>query len=477
MDQLSLPHIIASAFLVIIGLLSVFLAPNRAITVIVAITSMTGYLRRLFMSYFAFTPLDPLVLIGFVIMLGYFISAVSRQQFASDNRLGKAVVALGIVLFLQMFNPLQGSPVVGIYGGLIFFGLFGAYQLGRSTSDNNTIERLAKMLIGVALLAGVYGMYQTFFGFSSIEKEWIYRQKLEAALGGIRVFSFFCSFSEYVQVLAVGSVICFAKMLKGNRSLIPIWLFLLACIVASSSRSSILSASFVHLVLWAIQGKDRRSWWPRLALALVLLPFLLTSGLSIAKDSSKDTALEKLVAHQEEGISDPLNDKKSTGSVHLELISNGFLSPLTHPLGTGTGSLTVAAGKFKSSSDAVAVGSEGDISDMFIMTGVMGGPLYVFIIGLTLWRVLEHWRRERQESILITLAVLLVLIGWWTANAHYMLPLVAWFFVGSVERREKLWLQMQLNDRLLKRKRAASAEISVIPSMPSSPAISPVAPR
>jgi hypothetical protein len=464
MDQLSLPHIIASAFLVIVGWLFVFLAPNRAIMVVVGITSAIGYLRRLFMSYFVFTPLDPLVLVGFVIMLGYFISAILRRQFVSDNRLGKAVIALGVVLFLQMFNPLQGSIIVGVYGGLIFFGLFGAYQLGRTTGDNNTIGRVSKTLIMIALLAGLYGMYQTFFGLSTIEKEWIFRQKLEGALGGIRVFSFFCSFSEYVQVLTVGCVICFAKILKGSRSLVPIWLFMLACIIASSSRTGVSMTAFTHVALWAIQGKDKRSWWPRLAVTLLVLPFVVLNGLSIAKESSKNTALEKLVAHQEAGLSDPLNDKTSTGGDHLMLVANGFLSPFTKPLGTGTGSLTVAAGKFKGSEDASTAGSEGDISDMFITTGFMGGPLYVFIIGLTFWRLLEHWRRERQESILITFGVLLVLIGWWTANAHYAMPIVAWFLIGSVERREKLWLQMQLNDRLLKRKRAASSEMITVHS-------------
>jgi hypothetical protein len=468
MDQLSLPHLIASAFLIIIGLLSVFLAPNRAMMVVIVITSATGYLRRLFMSYFVFTPLDPLVLVGFVIMLGYFISALLRRQFASDNRLGKAVIALGVVLFLQMFNPLQGSsPIVGIYGGLIFFGLFGAYQLGRNAGDNNTIGRMAKTLIVIAVLTGLYGMYQTFFGFSAIEKEWIYRQKLEAALGGIRVFSFYCSFSEYVQVLMVGCVICFAKILKGSRSLIPIWLFLLACIIASSSRTGVSMTSLTHVALWAIQGKDKRSWWPRLAITLLILPFVVLNGLSIAKESSKNTALEKLVAHQEAGLSDPLNDKSSTGGSHLMLVTNGFLSPLTRPLGMGTGSLTVAAGKFKASSEAGTASSEGDVSDMFITTGFMGGPLYVFIIGLTFWRVLEHWRRERHESILITFGVLLVLIGWWTANAHYMMPLVPWFLVGSVERREKLWLQMQINDRLLKRQKAATSNIAHMPNVPA----------
>jgi hypothetical protein len=463
MDQLSLPNLVASFFLIIIGMIMLYVSPRQAIRYVVLVTAAIGYIRRLFMFYFAFSPLDTLVLVGFLIMLAYLVTGVLRRQLASTNTLGKLVMALGVVLFLQMFNPLQGGFLVGAYGGLVFFGLLGSYQLGRIAGDNETINKVSKTLIGIAVLAGIYGMYQTFFGFSTIEKEWIYRQKLDLALGGLRVLSFFSSFSEYVQVLGIGAVICFVKILRGKRSLLPIWIFLLGCIIASSSRGTLLTAGLTHIILWAIQGKDKRSWWPRLAILLLLFPFILINGLSLAKDSTKNTALESLVSHQEAGLSDPLNSKKSTGGDHLKLVADGFVKTLTQPLGHGTGSLTVAAGKFKSSDDETTGGSEGDISDMFIITGFVGGVIYIGIIGVTFWRLMEHWHKERHESILVTLGVLISVFGWWTANAHYMIPMVVWFLVGSVERREKL-LQRSLLDKNKKRRQEITSTTLSLPT-------------
>ena len=463
MDQISSAHLIGSSFLVIIGLLIIFIFPKQSIIYVTVIMSFLGYIRRLFMSYFAFTPFDSLVVVGFTIMLMYFVSAILNRKFSSRNALGKAIIALGVVLFLEMFNPLQGGfPLVGIYGGLVFFGLLGAYQLGRTVGDKSALHSLSSVLIGLAVIAGAYGLYQIFFGFSSIEKEWIYRQKLAPQLGGMRVFSLFSSFSEYVQMMTVGAVICFVRILKGNRLLIPLLLFLIACIIASSSRSGILMTSFTLVILWAIQGKDRRTWWPRLTITLLILPFILINGLSFAKESSKNTMLERLVEHQADGISDPLNDKKSTGGGHVDLIVHGFQNVLTQPLGRGTGALTIAAGKFKLQDEELGYGSEGDISDMFITTGFIGGVIYSFIIVFTFIKLLEQWQRERQESTLMTLAVLIVTLGWWTSAAHYALPFVIWFLIGSVERRESIW-QLSLKEE--RKKRQQQAALATVPNL------------
>jgi hypothetical protein len=448
MDQLSYPHLIATAFFIIIGLLVVFLSPKNGLSFMILMTSSIGIIRRLFMSSFGFSLTDPLVLIGFVIMLSYFI-------------LGKAVVTLSVMLFMQIFNPLQGPITVGIYGGLIYFAYFGVYQLGRKVGENKVIENAGKLLVVISTLAAVYGLSQTFFGYSDIEKEWIYRQKLELMLGGIRALSFFCSFSEYVQYIAVGTVVCFVKILKGQRSLVPVWFFLLLCIVASSSRGTLLTTLLVHVVLWAIQGKERSSWWPRLAIAIAILPLIIVNGLSIAKETSKNTSLERLVEHQD-GLSDPLNEKKSTGLTHVNLTLSGLANAITQPLGRGTGALTTAAGKFKDSNDALTGGSEGDVGDMFITTGLIGGITYIVIISVTFLRLLKHWHRERQEAILLSLGILMVLFGWWTANAHYTLPMVVWFLIGATERRERLWEESVMQEKRDKRKKAIASTVPTL---------------
>ena len=118
------------------------LAPSGLLYGLVVWLVALGLVRRLFDTTAGATSHaglgDPLLLVEPVVMLVLVAVAFQRGAFRDRTRLANAVLALNVLEVVEVLNPLQGSPLVGV-GGLLFLlvPMLG-FWVGRSLVDDRT---------------------------------------------------------------------------------------------------------------------------------------------------------------------------------------------------------------------------------------------------------------------------------------------------------------------------------------------------
>ncbi len=137
-----------------------------------------------------------------------------------------------------------------------------------------------------------------------------------------------------------------------------------------------------------------------------------------------------LIQHQTEGFQNIGDEHKSTAIGHLQAIPAGIARSLKTPFGRGLGSTTNAAGKFGGQGDNTEI----DFSDAFLSMGIVGGCLYLVIIGNVLSSAIRHWRRARSVTVFVVLALLLVMFGRWLSGGQYSTAALCWFCIGGMDR-------------------------------------------
>ena len=426
----------ASLAMILFALVS--FAPMAGIPASLVYLAFVGGLKRAFIPIWGYTALDPLlVVIPFVVLLS-FMNRIIQRQVPLDTRYDKIMLALTLIMALEILNPFQGGLVVGLSGALFYIVPIMWYYVGRRVANDRLMRVFFVTFVVLAVMGGVYGLYQTWFGFSDVEQKWLDITKNENGLhlnAAVRVFSFFASFSEYCQMLVIAFVVCMAGVIRKNRPMIIVASFLFVCIVLSSSRGAVLGALLGLTVMWAVQGKNVRSWVPRLVVTGLVGILTIVVGLGqVANNTKLDAVTSDLVQHQASGLSDPFNDKKSTGGGHLSLIIGGISAGFRNPLGSGLGATTLAAGKFSSG----AAGTEADYSNMFVSLGLVGGLLYVYLMYYTLRSALMQWKKTRTFVSLVVLGVLVCELNVWLVSGHYAPLMFIWFSIGWLGRNELL---------------------------------------
>jgi hypothetical protein len=310
------------------------------------------------------------------------------------------------------------------------------YYVGRITGRGAVLDRLLRATVGIALCGAAYGLYQTWFGFSTGEKEWL-RLSGYAALsvgGTIRAFSFLTSAAEYASFVGMGIAVLYAAWLRGGRAaaLLPVPLLAVALFL-ESSRGPVVLTVVTCVVLWAVQGRTACTWLPRGLLALALAVAGLFWSLNQARQITFSEHTQSLAAHQTEGLLNPLDEKHSTATTHSAMFLNGFVESWKNPLGRGLGATTLAASKFGKGGDSTEV----DLSNVFVSAGVFGGLLYTAIIGAVLVTAFRHWRASRSFASLAVLGVLFFTLGHWLNGQQYASSMLIWFCIGALDRAQR----------------------------------------
>lgn len=433
-DSLSAPvHYGLAVVIFVMIWASMEMASSVGIVAMVCYLCFMGFVRRELIPSTGYLNNDPLTLISLFVSAVYFLRLLLRQKVPRDTVGARLVLYLLGLMFLEIFNPLQGGLQVGL-GGIIFYMVpFFWYFIGKVCGNRPLIVRVVTVFIILSVLAAFRGLYQTFFGLSDHENYWatITGATQSVTVRARRVFSFFLSFSEYVHVLCIGAALCWAYFLNRRFVFLVPFLALFLTVFLSSSRGGVISIFFVMVVLWAVQGRTYRSWMPRLVLALVLGVVGLTLGVEQVKDVQVGNAqAEDFVNHQLVGLSDPLG-KKSTGVGHLSMALEGVVSGFRVPMGTGLGSTTLAGAKFASTA---AGSTEIDVSNLFVSLGFVGGFLYIAVCVSMLITILRYWHDYRDGLALAVVAVMFVEYGQWLSGAHYLPSMFLWLSLGMLDR-------------------------------------------
>jgi hypothetical protein len=387
-----------------------------------------------------YSSLDALLLVAPITVLLFFINRMLRRDIPRNTRLSKLVFWFALLLFVEMFNPLQGSIMAGVVSALYYIIPVLWFYCGRSFGSKETLRALFNTIIFGSLLGVLYGMYQQFVGFTEVERQWLAITRNDVGLylaGAMRVFSFFPSFSEYVEFIVFGVILSLVYTLKRNRFMIVMYILFMAALILSSSRGALLTGVACSVLVWAVQGKTFKSWAPRLVIAGVIGLSALVFGLSSAKGASLDPTTEALVEHQARGLLAPLERKTSTGNDHVRQVFQAIGIGIRYPFGNGLGATTIAGGKVSGGDTGlrgVSIGAESDIGNTFISCGAVGGVLYLVLIGTAFWRAARRWYIERDEVSLATLILPFGGLNFWLLSAHYAGPMVIWFILGALDR-------------------------------------------
>ncbi len=379
-----------SMFLILVfSLIPIILAydfKNSIMGLLVFYTFM-GFFRRFFYTINPYIRFDPIYIIPDIFAFTLFVYLLILKKDEVFRKI-KASLAMKIfvificLMFLQMFNPLQGGPAVGIGGGKFwlipmlwfFFGML---------FDDSRLEKVFMLLLFLGFISALYGIKQGLWGFFGFENKWLYNvvniNKFSSLLvhSIIRPFSFFPSPQEYADFLMITLIISFtAFFFKRNRIFYSIvFLVILYAKILLAVRGTLFLSfvSFVFIVM--IISRRKRLVYLITGMGLffyIILANLIDYELVL---STMPVNFLRLYAHVFSGIVDPFS-RYSTIWARLMEFKNLPLIIVRYPFGVGIGATSLAGWKF----GGVYTGFEVSLVSLIAGASIFAGVLYIVVV-------------------------------------------------------------------------------------------------
>jgi hypothetical protein len=322
---------------------------------------------------------------------------------------------------------------VGFAGALFYLVPLLWFWIARAYATRELIELLSfRVLVGVGLLATVWGLYQTYFGLLPFEQAWVEHggyAALYIADEVIRAIGFFNSSAEYQRFLLVTATTLLAAWLaRRSKVALALPLVLIALFLAAA-RGPVVMFTGAAIVLWAITARSTLAWSGRFVIGAVALFGILVGSLMFLDTMAFGERVDPLVDRQVEGLLDPGNEDTSTAKGHLQMIADGLVAGVTKPAGQGLGITTIAAAKFGDGT----LNAEVDFANVMLALGIIGGVLYLAVIVTVLRTAIAWWKAERAAIALVTVGVVFVTFGGWLIGAEYAMAALVWFFIGAMD--------------------------------------------
>ncbi|MCZ8516477.1 hypothetical protein O9H85_29640 [Paenibacillus filicis] len=442
------PTKIRLLFFISISLIMVALSIRRPAWMLYGILiylPFMGFFRRALIPSSGWSSFDPLVILApsMVMLLGsYWVywTYLRRQGVPKekDTRLFKLVRWMIFIDMIQIVNPLQGSILTGL-GGVIFYvvPLFWMV-LTRMHFNARWISVIYGTVCTVGVVSALYGLKQIFYGFSSFENQWIDIANYAALMVSqteSRAFSFFTNGAEYTIYLVMAIVIAWVLLLRGTfiQKVIAIVILplLFYGMFLQSVRTPVILTAFSLSVLTIINAKKASTRW----FTAILMSVALVGAFSVI--TKLDTSSSALIAHQVNGLANPLDQQHSTALIHVQMFQSGIIQGLSMPIGRGLGVTTLAGMKLSNN----GASSEVDLSNMMISDGVIGGVIYALIILEALRLAFKEAKASSHG--LIILGILLATLGSWSIGGNYSASAIIWLSIGyldvlTLKRRREL---------------------------------------
>ncbi|MBD3347502.1 MAG: hypothetical protein GF401_20795 [Chitinivibrionales bacterium] len=266
-------------FVALILFYPVMRSPVFGVKALFIIVPFIPFIRRLYYLAFSRPKIDPLIMIGELIIafifLGLFFEFRERQKEQSDAFYMRLISLYFIYLLLRVFlfniTPTATALAKFKYYGpavlLFFIGMYYAEKIS-----------LLKFIWAVTIVLGVagtlYGIKQLYIGYSAAEKVWINSISFStlAIEGVVRPFSIFIApvtFADYLQLATIGILMYWFWGDKSHRilvfALVPLFFF---SVLITSVRSSWIGM-VASLMLWflVVNVKGRKK---RIAIILIM---------------------------------------------------------------------------------------------------------------------------------------------------------------------------------------------------------------
>jgi len=436
-------QIVAAALLLVIYLVSTLLRPSVGLAIISATLPFLGIFRRVLYQQ---SPVgfDPLLLVipiysAFLLLV---IGVSYREKLKSLMRksgTSRLLFILIIILALQIFNPLQGGLVVGVAGALFYLVPLSWYFIGQLFLTRQAVNNILTIFIVASIIAAAYGLMQTFVGFPGYDEYWLTHGgtayiALNVGGGAIRALGPTTSSAEYAALLAAG-ITCLWTLVVFRRQVLAILpaVVLSIALFLESTRTAIILTVVVCITLLVLRQKSK-------LVAVIVISVLCLVGAfayqyfshvvyAVGPDSS--SPIQRLVAHQVNGLAHPFDQSYSTGQGHFQELIGALGTSLHNPLGFGLGATTLSATKFGGNS----LSAELDIPNIFISGGLIAGFLYVAILYRTLHAGFTLAFRYKQLTDVLPLAVVAVTFGQILNGSYYSLMPFIWMFIAWIDCR------------------------------------------
>ena len=226
--------------------------PRAAALAVLFFLPFLGLVRRLLIFEVPWTGNDPLLLVGPVVALFLSLSALrpGGPPVVTDllSKLVLGIVALGV---LQVANPFALRRFLANLGGLIFLAVpLLWFFIGRVVADDASVSFRLQAVVVVALVVGLYGVFQTEWTpgerLPAWDQEWFEVAGYSAltvadsaeANNTVRAFSTFPRNGEYSNYLAIGFIVIFALALHRRFWPVLIAPFLAVAIFYSGGRAT-----------------------------------------------------------------------------------------------------------------------------------------------------------------------------------------------------------------------------------------------
>ncbi len=360
--------------LTVLGILC--LNPRRGVYILLVFLPFMYFLRRQVLHFQEYAQRDPILLFPPLVTIAIFLGFVifyNRLLYGYLRRSGllKATFALLALFTLQVFNPIQGSILVGAAGALwfiipmlwVFMGLL---------LEKRDIRRIFALIILIGAVTALYGVYQHYFGLSDVERYELESKGFFKSFGEQpRIMSTFAGLGDFSLYMATTGTLCFAYYWSERKN--PFFLLLLGltsfALLWTASRTSFLILAFGIISFLIVDSKHPRLVLVRGVTALVavaaLYSYLYTyTPLEVYEAHGSS---DPFVAHTVSGITHPTEEStfRKRISTWAYVVGPALLE---QPFGRGLGSTTTATVKF--------VGTKGFTTDSYFFEIIYGsGPL------------------------------------------------------------------------------------------------------
>jgi hypothetical protein len=400
---------------------------------------LMGDIRRIVAVAFGQPAQDLLLLVG--PLMAFVLAFPVLLKVRLRDNISKAMLLLLVVMAVEIFNPKQGGPAVGLSGAIFYIAPVLWFWVGRHVGSPSMVEKLIyRVIFPLALVAALLGFGQAFIGFLPYQQAWIdIAAKNYQALhlgASIRPFGFSVSAAEYVVLLMFGVVGTAAAYLAGRSKWAILFPVLALGVVLASGRTAIIHIVLTIAFIWTFRKGQKLGT----ATILSILFFsIVGTGLVAATAShfvsnpsspADHSTVNNALAHQAGGLAHPFDPKYSTAALHGSMVWAGLVEGITYPIGHGLGATTEAAAKF--GSDPSEGSSEVDFSDMFISLGLIGGLLYLYIVITAMRQSLVYLRVTPLSIGLPVAAFLFTSMGSWLIGGQYSTSSVILFLIGAL---------------------------------------------
>lgn len=413
-----------------------------------------GLIRRAQYLIVDYSQFDPIHLLTPLITLMALTKIVQRHRLdiIRATPLAGAVSLLTAIFLVQIFNPLQGSMMIGLSGAMLILVPVSWFYFGQMATTR-FMRGALHIIVVLAIVTSLYGVYQLVWGYPQFERYWLEKVEFYVSIGVGHVkrpVATFTNAEEWGRYLAMGALVAFGFGAGARQLLVRLSWFvcgasLSGVLLFTGQRTAIFGLLLGFGALLLLGARNLRGASVRVF--MLLLPIILIAML--AKPPSEDEMWNKeetetvgtLLSHTQRGTLKPTGEDSLY--VRLEVWKDLVINVIPYrPLGAGLGAGSLGALKFSNVNDEIAI--DNFILVLAVAVGIPGALLFVWILGRATLFALRQTRRAEPGTpeatiarIIASLMPVFLLNNFFglTFSLYAVAPL-GWLMIGWISNQE-----------------------------------------